>query len=61
MGYAKHLSGTPAKQRQLKLANKPYMRRRVPDTSKIEALMGWQPTLPLDQTLDEVIEEFRQS
>ncbi len=35
------------------------MRRRVPDTSKIEALMGWKPTLSLDQTLDEVIEEFR--
>jgi len=31
------------------------MRRRVPDTSKIEALMGWQPTVSLDQTLDEVI------
>ena len=35
------------------------MRRRVPDTSKIEALMGWKPTLSLDQTLDEVIGEFR--
>ena len=37
------------------------MRRRVPDTSKIEALMGWQPTVSLDQTLDEVIAQFRQS
>jgi UDP-glucose 4-epimerase len=36
------------------------MRRRVPDTSKIEALIGWQPTISLDQTLDEVIGEFRQ-
>ena len=35
------------------------MRRRAPDTSKIKALMRWQPTLSLDQTLDEVIEEFR--
>ncbi len=35
------------------------MRRRVPDTSKIEALMGWQPTVSLDQTLDEVIAQFR--
>ena len=35
------------------------MRGRVPDTSKIRALTGWQPTVPLDQTLDEVIEEFR--
>jgi UDP-glucose 4-epimerase len=34
------------------------MRRRVPDTSKIKALIGWQPTIPLDQTLDEVIGEF---
>jgi len=37
------------------------MRRRVPDTSKIEALMGWKPTLSLDQTLDEVIGQFRQA
>ena len=37
------------------------MRRRVPDTSKIEALMGWKPALSLDQTLDEVIAEFRGS
>ncbi len=35
------------------------MRRRVPDTSKIKALMGWKPTLSLDQTLDEVIVECR--
>jgi UDP-glucose 4-epimerase len=35
------------------------MRRRVPDTSKIEALIGWKPTIPLDQTLDEVITDFR--
>jgi nucleoside-diphosphate-sugar epimerase len=37
------------------------MRRRVPDTSKIKALIGWQPTIALDQTLDEVIEEFRRA
>jgi UDP-glucose 4-epimerase len=37
------------------------MRRRVPDTSKIKALIGWQPTVPLDQTLDEVIAEHRRS
>jgi UDP-glucose 4-epimerase len=36
------------------------MRRRVPDTSKIETLIGWKPTFSLDQTLDEVIAEFRQ-
>jgi len=33
------------------------MRRRVPDTSKIQALIGWQPTLSLDETLDQVIAE----
>jgi UDP-glucose 4-epimerase len=35
------------------------MRRRVPDTTKIWTLIGWQPTLSLDQTLDEVIAQFR--
>jgi UDP-glucose 4-epimerase len=35
------------------------MRRRVPDTTKIRTLIGWQPTLSLDQTLDEVIAQFR--
>ncbi|HEY64137.1 MAG TPA: NAD-dependent epimerase/dehydratase family protein [Caldilineae bacterium] len=27
------------------------MRRRVPDISRIQALLGWQPTIPLDETL----------
>ncbi len=35
------------------------MRRRVPSTEKIRSLLGWQPTITLDQTLDEVIAEFR--
>ncbi len=35
------------------------MRRRVPGTEKIKAIIGWQPTIPLDQTLDEVIAQFR--
>ena len=35
------------------------MRRRVPSTEKINAIIGWQPTIPLDQTLDEVIAQFR--
>jgi UDP-glucose 4-epimerase len=35
------------------------MRRRVPDTNKIKALIGWQPTISLDQTLDEVMAEVR--
>ena len=35
------------------------MRRRVPSTDKVKAAIGWQPTISLDQTLDEVIAEFR--
>jgi UDP-glucose 4-epimerase len=35
------------------------MRRRVPDTTKIQTLIGWKPTISLDQTLDEVIAQFR--
>jgi UDP-glucose 4-epimerase len=35
------------------------MRRRVPSIAKIAAAIGWQPTIALDQTLDEVIAEFR--
>ena len=37
------------------------IRRRVPDTYKIKTLIGWQPTIPLDQTLDQVIAQFRQA
>jgi UDP-glucose 4-epimerase len=36
------------------------MRRRMPDTSKIRSLTGWEPQKLLDQTLDEVITYFRQ-
>ncbi len=35
------------------------MRRRVPSTEKITAAIGWQPAIPLEQTLDEVIAQFR--
>jgi UDP-glucose 4-epimerase len=35
------------------------MRRRVPSTEKIKNAIGWQPAISLDQTLDEVIEQFR--
>jgi UDP-glucose 4-epimerase len=35
------------------------MRRRVPSIDKINRTIGWQPTIPLDQTLDEVIVQFR--
>ena len=33
------------------------MRRRVPDTSKLEALTGWTPTRNLDDILNETIAE----
>lgn len=36
------------------------MRRRVPNTEKIKAAIGWQPTIQLNQTLDEVIAQFSQ-
>ena len=31
------------------------MRRRVPDVGKIHATIGWQPTTPLDTTIDQII------
>ena len=35
------------------------MHRRVPDIRKIKAVIGWQPTVLLDETLDQVIAQFR--
>jgi UDP-glucose 4-epimerase len=35
------------------------MQRRVPSIAKIRAAIGWQPTIGLDETLDEVIAYFR--
>ena len=35
------------------------MRRRVPAIDKINAAIGWQPGIELDQTLDEVIADTR--
>lgn len=35
------------------------MLRRVPAIDKIHALIGWAPTVTLDETLDQVIEYFR--
>jgi len=35
------------------------MRRRVPDTSKLRQLTGWEPTFCLDEILDETIAEAR--
>ncbi|MCE7947766.1 MAG: NAD-dependent epimerase/dehydratase family protein [Chloroflexi bacterium CFX4] len=31
------------------------MRRRVPDIAKIRACIGWQPSTPLDTTIDQII------
>lgn len=36
------------------------MPRRVPDIARIHALVGYQPTVDLDETLTRVIEHFRQ-
>jgi UDP-glucose 4-epimerase len=36
------------------------MPRRVPDISRITALVGYRPTVELDETLTRVIEHFRQ-
>ena len=36
------------------------MPRRVPDISKISALVGYRPTVELDEILERVIESFRQ-
>jgi UDP-glucose 4-epimerase len=36
------------------------MPRRVPDIRKIEAMVGYRPTVQLDEILDRVVEYFRQ-
>jgi UDP-glucose 4-epimerase len=36
------------------------MPRRVPDISKVKALVGYRPTVELDEILTRVIEYFRQ-
>jgi UDP-glucose 4-epimerase len=35
------------------------MDRRVPDIEKIERIIGWRPTIALDRTLEQVIEDLR--
>ena len=35
------------------------MPRRIPDTSKVSALLGWKPTRDLDQILTDVVESHR--
>ena len=35
-------------------------RRRVPSIDKIRAAIGWQPTTPLDETIDQILACFQQ-
>ncbi len=35
------------------------MRRRVPDISKIKKAIGWEPTTPLDVTIDQIVDFFK--
>jgi nucleoside-diphosphate-sugar epimerase len=35
------------------------MRRRVPDIRKIRKALGWQPTTPLETTVDQIIAYYR--
>jgi UDP-glucose 4-epimerase len=35
------------------------MRRRIPDTGKIHSLIGWRPTISLDETLEQIIAYHR--
>jgi UDP-glucose 4-epimerase len=35
------------------------MRRRVPDVRKIRAAVGWQPTTPLETTIDQIVAYFQ--
>ncbi len=34
-------------------------RRRVPSIAKIRAAIGWQPTTPLNETIDQILAHFR--
>jgi UDP-glucose 4-epimerase len=36
------------------------MPRRVPDIGKIRSLVGYEPTVELDEILNRVVESFRQ-
>ena len=36
------------------------MQRRLPSVEKIGRVIGWQPTTPLDQTIDQIVAYFRQ-
>jgi UDP-glucose 4-epimerase len=35
-------------------------RRRVPSTDKLQQFTGWQPVTPLDETIDQIIQYYRE-
>lgn len=35
------------------------MRRRVPDTTKLRGLLGWQPTIELEQTILDIVKQCK--
>ncbi|MEP7286827.1 MAG: GDP-mannose 4,6-dehydratase [Chloroflexota bacterium] len=35
------------------------MRRRIPDVSKIKRVIGWEPTTPLQETIDQIVKYHR--
>ena len=36
------------------------MRRRIPDTSRINELIGWNPTITLDDTVTDIIQQSKE-
>lgn len=36
------------------------MRRRIPDTSRINELIGWNPSITLDDTIADIIQQFKE-
>ena len=36
------------------------MRRRIPDTSRINELVGWNPSITLDDTITDIIRQFKE-
>ena len=35
------------------------MRRRIPDTTRIHELIGWIPKIGLDQTILDIVSQFK--
>ena len=36
------------------------MRRRIPDISRINDLIGWNPSIALDDTITDIIKQFKE-